>query len=121
MDDRSHASRRPARKADLAAINAVRRHQYWTVDVRYLDHQVEGGNVYCISILENYSRTILASGLSRTQDLAAFLIVLFAAVRPHGAPEVLVSDSGGVFLAKAARRIYRALQIRKEQIDRGRS
>jgi hypothetical protein len=45
--------------------------------------------------------------------------VLFAAVRQHGAPEVLVSDSGGIFLAKEAKRIYRALKIRKDQIDRG--
>ena len=97
-------------------FKAVRRHQYWTVDLRYLDHQLDGGNVYCISIVENYSRAILASGLSRTQDLTAFLIVLFAAVRQHGAPEALVSDSGSIFLAKQARRIYRALKIRKEQI-----
>ncbi len=100
-------------------FKASRRHQYWTVDLRYLDHRLGGGNVYAISILENYSRAILASGLSRTQDLPAFLIVLFAAVRQHGAPEALVSDSGGVFLAKEARRLYRALRIQKEQIDRG--
>jgi hypothetical protein len=98
---------------------AVRRHQYWTVDLRYLDHQLGDGNVYCISILENYSRAILASGISRSQDLTAFLVVLFAAVRQHGALEVLVSDSGGIFLAKEAKRIYRALRIRKDQIDRG--
>ena len=95
---------------------AARRHQYWTVDLRYLDHQLDDDHVYCISIVENYSRAILASGLSRTQDLTAFLIVLFAAVRQHGAPEALISDSGSIFLAKEARRIYRALQIKKQQI-----
>ena len=80
---------------------AQRRHQYWTVDLRYIDvHQLGGGNIYCISILENYSRAILASGLSRSQDLTAYLMVLFAAVRQHGCPEVLVSDSGGIFRAK---------------------
>jgi hypothetical protein len=41
-------------------VKAERRHQYWTVDLRYLDHQLGGGNVYCISIVENYSRAILA-------------------------------------------------------------
>jgi putative transposase len=180
MEDKSHAPRQPARKTDLAAINAVRklqvnpdlgafrihavllrreielsphicgwilalsrelyglrgpskqthepkkmpfkavrRHQYRIVDLPYLDHNLEGGNVYCISILENYSRAILAGGISRSQDLTAFLIVLFAAVRQHGAPEVLVSDSGGIFLAGEAKRIYRALRRRKEEIDRG--
>jgi transposase len=100
-------------------FKATRRHQYWTVDLRYIDHQLDDKNVYCISILENYSRAILASALSRTQDLTAFLIVLFAAVRQHGAPEAIVSDRGGIFLAKEATRIYRALRIQKREIDPG--
>jgi putative transposase len=100
-------------------FRATRRHQYWTVDIRYLDmHQLGGGMVYCISILENFSRAILASALSRTKDLTAYLIVLFAAIRQHGSPEALVSDSDSVFKAKEARRIYAALGIRKEQIDK---
>jgi hypothetical protein len=45
--------------------------------------------------------------------VTAYLIVLFAAIRQHGAREALVSDSGGIFLAKEAQRIYRALDIRK--------
>ncbi len=98
---------------------AQRRHQIWSVDLRYLDmHRLGGGNIYAISILDNYSRAILASGLSRTQDLTAYLLVLYAAVRQHGAPEALVSDGGGVFKAKQALRIYAALGIRKEQIAR---
>src|SRR5207248_4626838 len=32
-------------------FKAVRRHQYWTVDLRYIDHQLDDRNVYCISIL----------------------------------------------------------------------
>jgi putative transposase len=98
---------------------ALRRHQIWSVDLRYLDmHRLGGGNIYVISILDNYSRAILASGLSRTQDLTAYLLVLYAAIRQHGAPEALVSDGGSVFKAKQALRIYEALGIRKEQIDR---
>ena len=43
---------------------ATHRHQYWTVDLRYLDmHTLGGGMIYVISILENYSRVILASRL----------------------------------------------------------
>ena len=98
---------------------ATRRHQYWTVDVRYLDmHQLGGGMIYVITVLENFSRAILASAVSRTQDLTAYLMVLYAAIRQHGSPEALVSDSGGIFKAKEAQRIYAALGIRKEQIDR---
>ena len=100
-------------------FQASRRHQYWTVDVRYLDmHQLGGGMIYVISILENFSRAILASAVSRTQDLTAYLMVLYAAIRQHGSPEALVSDGGGIFKAKEAMRIYAALGIKKEQIDK---
>ncbi len=100
-------------------FQASRRHQYWTVDVRYVDmHQLGGGMIYVVSILENFSRAILASAVSRNQDLTAYLMVLYAAIRQHGCPEALVSDSGSIFKAKEAQRIYAALGIRKEQIDR---
>lgn len=102
-------------------FKATRRHQYWTVDIRYLDHGLDERNVYCISILENYSRAILASAISRKQDLMAYRMVLYAAIRQHGAPEALVSDSGGVFRATQALRIYESLGIRKEQIERRQS
>jgi putative transposase len=100
---------------------AQRRHQYWSVDIRYIeDHALETDKpVYVISVLENFSRALLASAISPRQDLTAYLIVLRAAVEAHGAPEVLVSDSGSVFKAKQARAIYAALGIRKEAIDQG--
>lgn len=95
------------------------RHQYWSVDIRYLDHELGGGNIYVITILENYSRAVLASAISRTQALTAYLMVLFAAIRMHGSPEGLVSDGGSVFKAKQVRESYHQLGIAKHQIDQG--
>jgi transposase len=112
---------RPARcrkEPKTMPFRASRRHQYWTVDIRYLDHGIDDERVYCISILENYSRAILASGISRRQNLTAYLIVLHAAIHQHGAPDALVSDSGGVFRAKQAQHIYAALGITKLEIER---
>ena len=98
---------------------ATRRHQYWTADVRYIDeHRLGGGTVYVVSILDNYSRAIVASSVSRTQDLSAFLRVLHRAVEGHGSPEALVSDGGGIFRAKRALAVYETLGIRKEEIER---
>jgi putative transposase len=95
------------------------RHQYWTVDLRYIDmHTVDDDPVYCISILENYSRAILASALSRRQDLSAFLTVLYAAVREYGSPKLLVSDGGGIFRADRAKALYAALGIEHKPIER---
>lgn len=96
-----------------------RRHQYWTVDVRYLDmHQLVGGMIYVITILVNFSRAILARAVSRSQALTVYLMVLYAVIRQHGCPEALVSDSGSIFKAKEAMRIYAALGITKEQIEK---
>lgn len=111
--------RREPRESKEMPFQATRRHQYWTVDLRYLDmHQLGGGMIYVISVLDNYSRAILASALARSQDLTAYLIVLFAAVRAFGNPETLVSDNGSIFKANEAVRIYTALGIRKEQIEK---
>jgi putative transposase len=102
-------------------FQANHRHQYWSVDVRYLDTPAfNGGQVYVLSVLENYSRALLATMLSLRQDLVAYLIVLHAAMRRHGAPEALVSDSGAIFKAKSALATYAALGVDKRQIGRGR-
>jgi putative transposase len=100
-----------------------RHHEFWTADVRYLDMLDEEllaeGMVYAVTILENYSRAVLASSLTRRQDTNAFLSVLYQAIRHYGPPEAFVTDSGSVFLANRAQAIYRALGIRKVEIEKG--
>ena len=110
-----------AHEAQPHPFTATRRHQIWSVDIRYIeDHGLETDKpIYVLSVLENFSRALLASLLSPRQDLTAYLVVLREAIARHGAPEVLVSDSGSVFKAKAAQAIYRALGIEKQQIDAG--
>ena len=107
----------------LMPFAASRHHEYWTADVRYLDMLEESllaeGMVYAITILENYSRAVLASSVSRRQDLNAFLAVLYRAVQQYGPPEAFVTDSGSNFLADRAQAIYRALGIRKLEIEKG--
>jgi hypothetical protein len=97
-----------------------RRHEFWTSDIRYIDHALPSeGNVYVVSILENHSRAILASAITRRQDTTAFLSVLYEAVKRYGSPEALVTDGGGVFKASRAMAVYEALGIEKERIERG--
>jgi len=101
-------------------FKAVRRHQFWSVDIRYIDmHHLGDGMIYCISILENFSSAILSSAISRRQDTEAYIAVFYPAIRKYGVPEALVSDSGSVFLSHDAMKIYDALGIRKEQIKKG--
>ena len=106
------------RKSNPMPFKAHWRHEYWTVDVRYIDvHQLGNGNVYTITILDNYSRFIVDSVLSRVQNLRAYLHVLLTALKEYGAPQALVSDGGSIFKAKGAEAIYQALSIRRERIQ----
>lgn len=64
---------------------------------------------------------MLASEVIRRQDLGAVPRVLRQALDRWGMPEMLVTDSGKVFLAKGAKRVYDRLGIKKTEIDRGQS
>lgn len=113
--------RRLRPKAEMP-FKASHRHELWSVDIRYLDmHTLEGVEmVYCISILENFSRAILTSAISLRQDTEAFFAVFYAAIRKHGVPEILVSDNGSVFISHAARHVCEQLGIEKKEIKKGR-
>src|SRR3712207_4074788 len=102
---------------------ASERHEVWSADVRHLDMVDEalvGGKAYAITVMDNFSRAILASAVTRRQDLYAFLSVFYRAVERHGAPKKLVTDSGSVFLSNRARAVYAKLGVRKEEIEKGR-
>ncbi len=103
-------------------FRAERRQQVWSVDIRYLDmHRLPGVEmVYCISILENFSRAVLSSAISLRQDTEAFFAVFYKAVRAYGVPEVLVSDNGSVFTSHDTRRVCAQLGIEKQEIKQGR-
>jgi len=69
----------PRQKKEMP-FKASFRHEYCSVDVRYIEeHRLPGvkGPVYLISILENYSRAVLASKISPTQNQWDYLEVLF--------------------------------------------
>src|SRR5215204_4087216 len=98
---------------------ARRRHQYWTSDIRYVDHKL-GGRAYVISVLDNHSRCILSSALTRSQDLSSYLAVLYAAVQRYGSPEALVTDGAKIFRANQAMYVYESLGIAQHVIESGR-
>lgn len=98
------------------------RHELWSIDVRYIEkHRIPEikGPVYVVSVLENYSRAVLSSAISRTQDTYAYLQVLRSALKLHGTPKAIVTDGGAIFTAKQAMQVYRFLSIRKERIEAG--
>ena len=63
----------PAKPKKEMPFKASRRHEYWSIDIRYIEHhQLPNikGPVYVISVLENFSRMLLASAISEKQDTA---------------------------------------------------
>ena len=102
---------------------ASERHEVWSADVRHLDmvdESLVGSKAYAVTVMDNYSRAILASAVTRRQNLSAFLSVFYRAVDCHGAPKTLVTDSGSVFLSNRAKAVYAKLGVSKEQIEKGR-
>jgi len=81
----------PRQKKEMP-FKATFRHEYWSVDVRYIEeHRLPDvkGPIYLISILENYSRAILASKISPTQNQWDYL------VRRVGAGKISLKERGG--------------------------
>jgi putative transposase len=61
---------------------ASERHEVWSADVRHLDMVDEarvGGKAYSVTVMDNYSRAILSSAVTRRQDLSTFLSVFYHA------------------------------------------
>jgi putative transposase len=123
INRRVHGLKKPDGSANVSKempFRAVRRHQYWSTDIRYIDHRLpDTGNVYSICIMDNYSRANLWGDISTRQDLPSFLSVFFRAVERYGSPEALVTDSGSVFLANRAKNIYAVLGIEKHELEKG--
>jgi len=114
----SKPRRSPHQKREMP-FEASHRHEIWTSDVRYVDDSIPGtGQAYVVSVLDNYSRAILASAITLAQDTNAYLSVLHAAIERHGSPGTIVTDGAGIFKSKRAKAVYRALGIRKEEIER---
>ncbi len=111
----------PPHVAKLMPFAATYRHEYWSVDVRYIEHHqlADPKPVYVISILENYSRALLASVIAPRQDLTSFLMVLRAALYEHGCPTGIVCDGGGIFKANQLLKIYKELGIERHRIEPG--
>ena len=61
-----------------------------------------------MAILENYSRAILASAVTLSQDTNAYLSVLHATIGRHGSPKAIVTGGGGIFRSDRPRPSTRA-------------
>jgi len=112
--------RQPRAKLEMP-FKASHRHEYWSADIRYIEEHLlpDPRPVYVITIFENFSRSVLSSAISISQNQWDYLAVLADAIRRYGAPEAIVTDGGGQFYSTVALQLYDMLGIRKERIEPG--
>jgi transposase InsO family protein len=91
-------------------------HQVWFVDVRYLA-KIDGHWLYSILLFDGYSRALVGAGCFDRQNLSRVVQVCRQAMAQWGAPDAVVSDNAGVFLALSP--CLQQLGIRWAPITRG--
>src|SRR5712691_13441508 len=90
---------------------ATSAHQYWFIDGRMMDFALDGVKWWSIILLDGYSRTMLAGAVAPSEASWVTLMVLSTACLRYGAPEYLLSDSGGAFTSNAVKAVLKRLQI----------
>jgi transposase len=93
-------------------------HQYWFIDGRKMDFALEDGvKWWSLIILDGYSRTMLAGAVAPVEASWVALMVLYTACLRYGAPEALISDSGGAFTSNEFEAVCTRLQIDHQPIE----
>jgi transposase InsO family protein len=112
---REHAPAVPSlagRRRRWHAFEALAPHVLWAMDICYLyTSKRDGFDRYLITILDDHSRTVIASGLYARQTVAEVVEVLKAAVLMYGVPQRLVCDHGSQFTCSEFRRVCAAIHL----------
>jgi putative transposase len=70
-------------------------HQVWSTDITYIP--MAHGFVYCVAVIDWYSRMVLSWRLSNTMDASFCVDALDEALRRYGTPEIFNTDQGSQF------------------------
>ena len=76
---------------------AVRPNHLWHLD--FLHRHVHKQKVYCLLVLDDYSRFIVGGALWEGERVASVMETFNDAVQRHGKPEKVMSDGGSAFYA----------------------
>jgi transposase InsO family protein len=94
------------------AFEALAPHVIWAMDICYLyTNKQDGFDRYLMTILDDHSRTVIASGWYERQTVAEVVEVLNAAVLTYGVPRPLVCDHGSQFTCSEFRRVCAGIQL----------
>jgi transposase len=111
-DDIPHVARQRRKKpAQPHPYKATHPHQYWFIDGRQMDFALDSVKWWSIILLDGYSRTMLAGAVVPVEASWVTLMVLYTACLRYGAPQHLISDSGGAFTSNEVTAVLQRLQI----------
>ena len=74
-------------------------HEYWFIDGRMMDFEIDGVRWWSLIVLDGYSRTMLAGAVAPSEASWVALMVLYTACLHYGAPQHLISDKGGASIS----------------------
>ena len=98
--DIPHVSRKRKKKAPPPhPFKAAFAHEYWFIDGRIMDFEIDGVKWWSLIILDGYSRTMLAGAVARSEASWVALTVLYTACLRYGTPHHLISDKGGAYIS----------------------
>ena len=86
-------------------------HEYWFIDGRIMDFEIEGVKWWSIIVLDGYSRTMLAGAVSASEASWVALTVLFTACQRYGTPQYLISDKGSAYISNVVEAVCKRLGI----------
>jgi len=111
-DDIPHVARRqPKKPPGPHPDKASQPPQYWFRDGRMMDFAFDSVQWGSILLLDGSSRTILAGALAPSEASWATLMGLYTACARYGAPQTLISDSGGAYIATEFEAVCPRLEI----------
>ena len=99
-DDSPHV-RRPRAKAtpQPQPSKGQAPHEVWFSDGRQMDFALQGSKGWSLVLLEGYSRAMLAAAVAPSEASWGALLGLYPACRQYGAPQRLLSASGGASIS----------------------
>jgi transposase InsO family protein/transposase len=86
-------------------------HEYWFIDGRMMDCEIDGVRWWSVIVLDGYSRTMLAGAVSASEASWIALTVLFTACQRYGVPQYLISDKGSAYIANVVEAVCTRLGI----------
>lgn len=102
----------------LRGLKIERPNQVWAMDITYIP--MPNGFMYLTAIIDLYSRFVVGWSVSNTMDTEWCRATLEEAIAKHGAPEILNTDQGSQFTAKAFREFVLSKDIRFSMDGKGR-